>query len=420
MPLLGKFIRDWAEVHGPVDASRKFSEALQKGEISTHDVSFRELAESICGPDWALKLQGAGAQSLSAVAASVSNSGQWVPNYRAFAETGDAVDSSQFADITGQILFNEIKTRYEAAPMLSDQLVSTVPITNGNLGTQKTPWLGAIVDAPSINVQPGMPYPATGFGQQYITYPAPGKFGLICRITMEMLYSDLTQQAREAAGDVGLRTRQEKEERVLSVVLGLLNNHSWNGSTYNTYQTTTPWINVQSGQTLVDWTEIEMMEQLLKEMVDPVSGKAINVQPTALLVMPRKLYTARRVLTATEVRTGDGASTTQATYADSPLSKMYPVLDSIYAYNLLTGSAATDTEYVKHGGLTASQAKEYCFLGDFPRAFVWRQVYPLRVIPAPPNNLDDFNKDIVFQIKSSEFGVAGVRDPRYVVKLYNN
>lgn len=420
MALLGKHIREWSEAHGPVAASQNFSEALQTGKITFSDVSLRELAESLCGSNWAARLQAAGPNALSGMAACTDYDGHWVPNYRAFSEAGDAVDASMFADITGQILFNEIKARYQAANMLGDRLTSTIPVTNGNLGTQKTPWLSAIFDAPAINVQPGMPYPGTAFGQQYITYPAPGKFGLICRITMEMLYSDLTQQAREAAGDVGLRTRQEKEERILSVVLGLKNPHSWNGTTYNTYQTSTPWVNVVSSQTLVDWTELDLMYQRLVEMKDPVSNKAINVQPTGLLVMPRKKRTAMRIMTATQVRTGDGASNTQITLADSPQDIVYPVMDSIYAYNLLTGATATDTNEVAHGGLTSDQAKEYCYLGDFPRAFGWRQVYPLRVIPAPPNNMEDFNRDIVFQIKSSEYGVAVVRDPRYVVKLYNN
>jgi hypothetical protein len=412
MASLGKYIREVANQSGARQAQAYVAEALADEKITMDDFSLREMAESYLGPNWYAKLDA----YRNRMPVGMSPDGEAI-----FAESGDAVDSSSFSNITGQILFNEIKQKYNAAGFIGDQLCSLVPITNRNLSTQKTPWLSAVVDTPAL-VNQGMPYPHTEFSEQYIEYPAPVKFGRICSVTMEMIFSDLTMQARESAGTVGLRHRQHKEEMILSTVMGLINSHKWNGTTYNTYQTTTPWVNVISGSTLTDWTSLEAMEQLLAEMTDPVTGKPIEIDAQQLLVMPRKFYTARQILHATEVRKGDGASNTQATYSESPLDTMYPILMSKYAYKLLTSTAAPAgwSNHIGAGSFNATAAKEYCFLGDFQKAFVWRQAMPLEVITAPPMMPEDFHQDIVLQVKTREFGVAGVRDPRYVVKLYNN
>lgn len=408
MPNLGKTLCTWAEAHGHRQTLSMFTEALESGRISPRDISFRELAESYMGSDWQGQLR-----LLAANPSARRVHGDDV----AFAEAGDAVDSSAFSNITGQILVNEVKAQYEAADMIADQLCTTIPVTNGNLGTQKVPYLSPAVDPLTgqlRTVQQGMPYPHTEIQEQYITYPAIRKFGEICAVTMEAIYSDLTQQIRESAGSVGLRIRQEKEEVVLRTVLGIDNSFSWNGTSYNTYQASTPWINTVGSTPFLDWSSLNSAEQLLVQMTDPVTGKPIKVKPNALLVMPAKYYTFMRTMNAIEVRTGDGASNTQATYAASPLATNYPVLKSPYARQLLITSAAN-----LGAGLTATQADEYWYLGDFKRAFVWRQYLPFDTFVAPPMTPEEFHKDVILQVKAREAGVAGVRDPRFVVKMYS-
>lgn len=409
MPNLGKTLRTWAETHGQRSAIQMFSEALESRRISTTDISLRELAESYLGPDWAGQLQ-----LLN------RNPGALRPlvdGEVAFAESGDAVDSSAFPNITGQILFNEVKAQYEAGDMIGDQLTSVVPVVNGNLGTQKVPYLSPAVDPLTgqlRTVHQGEPYPHTEFQEQYITYPAIRKFGQICAVTMEAIYSDLTGQIRESAGSVGLRIRQEKEEVILRTVLGIDNSYSFNGTSYNTYQASTPWINTVGSTPFLDWSSLNSAEQLLMQMTDPVTGKPIKIQAKQLLVMPAKYYTFMRTLNAIEVRTGDGASNTQATYAASPLAMNYPLLKSQYARQLLITSAAN-----LGAGLTATQADEYWYLGDFKRAFVWRQYLPFETFVAPPLAPEEFHNDIILQVKAREAGVAGVRDPRFVVRMYS-
>jgi len=87
------------------------------------------------------------------------------------------------------------------------------------------------------------------------------------------------------------------------------------------------------------------------------------------------------------------------------LDTNYGLLTSAHARNLLVTS-----------GVAAATADKYVFLGNFKKAFVWREAKPMEVVQAPANNWAEFNQDIAVAIKASWWGSAGVTDPRYVVQ----
>ena len=377
--------------------------ALKEKKITYGQIHLRDLAESFMGK---------GHKNLEKLEGKRRN----------FLEAADAVDASSFSAITGQLLIQRVKDKWKQAELVASALTSTEDITNGNLGPQREPWLSDVAEGvfPDGKIQPGMPYPASHFAPHYIDYPAPEKRGRLCFVTMEMIFSDLTKQAYASADSVGDRIAISKEKRILAVVLGLVNNHSWNGTTYNTYQTATPWIKNVTGVKIPDGTQINTIEQLFAIMIDPVTNEVIQVNPTAILVMPPNKYNVKRALHATETRTGffatSGTDPANATViAPNPLDKEYPVVVSKHGYNLLQTAVAAGG-----GGVSATNAAEYAVLADFPKAFVYRQVYPLRVVEAPPLNPLDFLQDIAVAIKGGEYGVQAVRDPRFAALSINS
>ena len=407
MAPIGRHLKSFLEANGHgrealVKTTKHLRQSLKEGKIQYSDIHLRELAEAFVGTGHAnlSKLEG---------------------KRRPFLEAVDAVDASSFAAITGQLLVQRIKDKWVMAQMVAEQLTSFEDITNGNLGPQREPWLSDVAEQ-ADQIQQGMPYSAAHFQPEYIDYQAPAKFGRLCFVTMEMIFSDLTKQAYDSADSVSRRLAIAREKRILRVILGLVNPHSWNGTTYNTYQTSAPWINTVSGLQLRDWTNINTIEQLFAIMTDPVTNEVIEIEPTAILVMPPNKYNAKRALHATGTRTGvlpgsGDPDTGSMVYAPNPLDKQYPVVVSKHGYNLL--QQATGAPYFG-GGLTSTQAKEYVVLADFQRAFVYRQVYPLRVVEAPPQNPFDFLQDIAVAVKASEYGTAQVRDPRFAALAYNN
>lgn len=439
---LGRRIKTWMNEHGADSAIRGIEGLIAEKKLNPYQISLRDLAENIVGYDWADKMQ--------RMMGNPFTSPFMNPNlYRGVESSGDAVDASTFSAITGNLLIDRIREGYNAAGFIGDQLVETIPVTHGNLDTIKEPWLGAVGtpqglltsldDTDEDLVEPGKEYQASGFQGNYVLLDRPKKHGRMCNVTFEMIYSDRTRQAYKSAESVGLRLRRIKEYRILKVVAGITVNYkfSYNGSvehTSPTYVTTNSntnsafprWVNALNDRPLTNWTDINAVEQLFNQMRDPNTGEPIEVEADTILVMPSNVHNARHILFATGIRFGPGGSTSTApaggtvTYANQDL-KSYNILTSKYLYKLLTtpGLVLPSQDFVDDGTtltISESQANLLWWVGNFKKAFYYREVYPLRIVQAPPMNPLEFERDIVLSVKAQEFGVAGVQDPRYVVR----
>lgn len=334
-------LREAARTHGPENIGEFVRESVAGGHFRPQDVSFRGLAETLMGDGWYTTLK---------------------PGMSRLRESEAAVNSSSFSAITGQLLIDRVQERYRYATAIGDQMFDRQQITNQNLGPQRVPWLTDVTDDGKL-INQGEVYPRTTFGGHYTDFPAPQKFGRICSVTMESIYSDLTGQIMDAAGSVGTRVGLQEEEMKLSVMLGLANPYNWNGTTYNTYLTSgANWINALEDFSLVDWTSVNRLEQLASQTLDPVTGKNIEIELKQMFVVPALKYTAKRVLNATEIRGGNiatGAGT--QTISGNPLDTGYDVMTSPHARRLL-----------RESGITAAVADTYTVLGDFKRALAWR------------------------------------------------
>jgi hypothetical protein len=402
MKNLGKKLKAFGKQNGVLKTKTYLAESIAKGDISLRNVSLRGLAEGIIGDDWAEKMQ------------------RFNGPDRVFMEASEAVDASNFAAITGQILITTVQEKYKLANMIGDELVQTIP-AGQNLSSELIPWLSDISPSPDV-VQPGMPYSQTQFSGNYVRIPAIEKVGRICAITAEMIYSDKTSQALSSAESVGTYCGLVREERILNTVLGLTGSYVYGTavgaeSTLNTYSTTAQagmtfgFVNKVASYALSNWSSINTLEQLFYNMKDPNTGKPIQVfEPGAMsiLVMPFQKYTASRILNPqTVTKNGPFATSGDVEQLESPnpLDTNYKILTSANARNLLVTS-----------GVSAGTADKYVFLGNFKKAFVWREAKPLEVVQAPANNWAEFNQDITVAIKASWWGSCGVMDPRYVVQ----
>jgi hypothetical protein len=249
----------------------------------------------------------------------------------------------------------------------------------------------------------GMPYPSVGFGDDYIETPVTAKRGFIVPVTREAIFFDRTHLVLSRAAEVGEILGLNKEKRILDVIVGATNNYKWKGTPYNTYQVSTPWTNVKTGNELIDWTDVDGAEQLFAEMLDPNTGEPVLVKANTVLVMPAYRHAAHRVFNSPEI-TYTGTSANTATTAANPLGN-YRVFESRLAYRRIVAS-----------GTAAADAKKWWFIGDFSKAFAYMENWPITVTQSPMGSEADFNNDIVVRFKASERGAAAVINPRYVVK----
>lgn len=428
---LGKAIRRSIIDHGVEATNESLTEAFANGSLNQGELSLRGLAQDTLGDNWAIQLE-----------AYAKN--PYVPVTRGREAAADAVDPSAFASIVGNQLINTVKEKYKSPEFIGDSICKTIPVTNGNLDTEKVPWLSDTLtasdlldetDADEDIVEAGMPYNRTGFKPNYWVLQRPRKRGKICDVTFEMIYSDRTRQAIDSAGSVGRRLGRSKEYRILKAFLGITNTYTYsfggaaelNTQTFMKDASSAPWINHVGSTALTDWTTFNTAEQLFNQMRDPVTGEPIDIQANSVFVMPARYHKLLHILNSTGTREGASQTSDPLTYAPNTL-KAYTPFTSKYAYKLASVGTSLLWASVDYANapstlastgvtLTASQANDITLIGNFKEGLYYREVYPLRVMQAPPMNPDEFNRDVVLSVKAQEYGVAGISDPRQMVRL---
>lgn len=367
-------------------------EALETKKIFPSDFSIQELAESLvvdhdgkpAGMEWVRMLgpQKSGGFSVQ--------------------EATNAVDITAFSNITGQLAYSAIMEGYENPEFVASKLLSTRPT---KLSGEKIPGITNITEAVE-EVKPGMPYPQLGFGEDYRQTPATTKKGFIVAIEKETIFFDRTNLVLEKANSVGEIMGLNKEKEAWDLILGFVNNYNWKGTAYNTYQTAAPWINKISANPITDWTSIDAIEQLFANMLDPNTGEPINISASQLIYMPARRHLIRQITRAQQVETLTNTAATR-TFSANTLDP-YELIESKHAYRRLIAN-----------GISATNAKDYWLIGNFPKAFEWQENWPITVVQAPPNSEAEFRQDIVAQFKASQRGSAAVRDPRLSVLSIN-
>jgi hypothetical protein len=388
---LGTHLRDFSRQHGVQRTCEFFSQARKEKKIAADQIHLRDLAEAFGGPQWHVTLR---------PGARVRESG---------GAHASAIDPSAFASIGGQLLIDEVGEGYESADRTLGQLIDERPITNGNLGDQIIHRFAGVEDTPD-EIQPGMPYPHTRPGLITYTVRGPKKYGLKSLVTMEAIFANQTLDIMEGMRDVGEAVQVWEEQAKADVVAGVVNPYVRNGTAYNTYLTTGAWINKKSGVTVSDWNQLNELEQLFGEMRDPTTGRSVKIRATAIIAMPYRVRNVQRAISATTIYTGNYPETGVGTTAisDNPMKNAWPVYESRYIYDALIAS-----------GVSAANAREYVYAGDWKKAFVWRYARKFWTEELPPDSLLSWNQDIVFGVKAGTWGSANVKDPLQAALLIN-
>ncbi|MGC4005052.1 MAG: hypothetical protein QM811_18840 [Pirellulales bacterium] len=370
------------------DGARKtvthLSEALTAGHLTPRDFSLRDLAEALI-PDGGAWVRGLDPREHGATA---------------LLEAGTGVDASAFLNVTGQLISHEILRAYRHESFVFSKLVRTIPT---RLDGERIPGVEGLADS-AREIGPGMPYPNAGFGEDYVDTPPTKKHGLIVPVTREAIFFDRTHLVLSRAAEVGELLGVNKEKRIADVVLGIVNPYKRLGASSNTYLDAGAWINAIAENPLEDWTNVDVVEQMFADMLDPSTGEPIVQRATTVLVMPARRHAAHRVFNASTIDYTNGDATTTAA---NPLGN-YRVLESRLAYRRLLAA-----------GVSAGDAQDYWYVGEFDRAFAYMENWPVTVTQSGPQSEADFNQDLVVRFKASERGAPAVLNPRYVVQSKN-
>lgn len=381
----GVSFRRLYESHGPVEVCRVVGQALLEGKLKSEDFSLRELAITFCGEQWYESLR-------------PRNDGGFRPVQLL---ENDAVDTTAFQNILGQVIFNRILESYNEAGSAIDPLIR---VENTGFASEKiygmTPILG---DFGEHVVHEGEPYPEFGFGEDWIQTPETEKRGGIVSITRELIFFDRTGQALRRARTVGTELGYNRRLRWIDVLIGYINNYNRQGTTYNTYQTTGDWVNKLTGVELLDWSDIDEMLALFGDMTEPYNDRPVlTATPSTVIVMPPKEGTARRLLAPGSITTITNAGTTEQTQANAYAGR----------FNLISDYLIYQREKLRN----ATGAGTRWYVGDPREAFAYYQNWAIGVRVQGSDSNASFERDIEIRYRADERGVAGVENPRAIAQ----
>lgn len=376
--------------HGPAIVAAELTEALtldregQTGGLKPTDFSLYQLAEAMLGREWVRNLD--------------------PRNHSTVLESGAGVDTSSFSNVTGQLMISQVSAGYKNENYIFSQLFDTIQT---QFSGEKIVGVAGIGDKAKAILE-GQPYPHAGFGEDYVETPATVKDGVIIPVTREAIFFDRTGMVLKNAASVGEALGLKKEKDCIQVFTGAVNSYKWRGTTYDTYQTSTPWVNKLAGATayaMADWTTVEKAEMLFNDMLDPNTGEPVLISAMQLIGTPALKHTFAHMLTSTESRRTAGSV---VTIGGNPLAGSgYSAATSRLLYRAILAEASG----------SAAKANATWFLGDVSKAFAYMENWPITVVPAPQNSEAEFTHDIQFRYKASERGTPAVLDPRYIVRV---
>ena len=378
-----KDLRDLNEKLGPQKACRHLKEALVNGDLKPSDFSIRELFETQVEDGREL----------------VESFNPGKPGQDVLLEAGGAVNTAHFSNIYKQIAYSSVLEAFQDEEYVFSKLIPTQPT---QFDGERIPGMSKIGDEAEI-VEEGQPYPIAGVSEDYIDTPTPVKRGLEVDVTKEAIFFDRTGLLLTRCKDVGLWLGLNKEKRAIDCLIDentTAHRYKWRGTTYASYQTTTPWDNVTATATLVDWTDLDEAEQTLAAILDPFTGEPIVSTPTDLVVTRQNLWTAQRIVNATEITVVTAGYATSGnpteTRAANPVRRV-----NIHSSQQLAARMATDTTW--YYGAIAKYAK-------------YMENWGLQVLQSDANSEVGFTRDIVARYRADERGAYVVVQPRVMNK----
>lgn len=392
-------------------AARGLSEAFKAREFRPRDFDLGRLFEA-CFGFGEFRACREGKQTPAAVYARNKNldfernsDGLMLLSESVLKEAAGAVSTASFQNISGQIVYTSILEPYDDEEFVFSKLIPEEQITNGTLDGEKIAGINPIGDEVMIRAE-GDPYALAGVSEDWIFAPAVIDRGLIVPVTWEAVFADRTGKLLEFCGAVGTEMARNKEKRAVDCVIDentTAHRYNWRGTVIATYGDNSgshSWDNLAASNALVDWTDLDNAEQVFNGIAHPYTGEPVMVEPKHLIVTKQLEQTARRILSASEIRVATpGYATTGAptqTNMANPYANKYQLLTS----RLLAARLATDTSW---------------FIGDVSKAFRYRVAEKMNVQTAPSGNEADFNRRIVQQYRVNEIGAYYTRNPRHMV-----
>lgn len=372
----------------PNKAVSQICEGILSGELSRRDLSIRGVFEAVVPDGREIVMSWRGTQP-----------GR--PQGVRMSQIKESVSTSNFANINQAFFTRNLLETFQSPELIASQLVDVIQ-TNEKF--ERITGIGELGDT-ARPVREGDNYPYASLTEDWIETQMTEKRGVIVPVTKEAIFFDKTGLVMTRVNQVNKWLAVNYEKRILDTVLGVVDRYNRKSrgivATYGDNAGNHDWKNLQTNA-LVDYESIETADLLFEDVTDPNTGEPVLVGGRQLVV-PGALYqTALSILNATEIVRGtqDVADVGFGlqTKGPNPYRSQLP--------------QPLTSPYVK----ARTSATDSWWYGDFKQAFHYYENWAPEAVTAPPNDQDEFERDIAVKVKISEMGVPAVYQPRAVQK----
>jgi len=393
----GSSLKSLVESLGAEGFYHKLCTLLNEQQLSVDDFSYHELAEA-CG-----------------VLPQLRRLREWssngVPVTALLRESNPGVNTSLFQVVTGELIGRKVIEGYEdKSGFIGDKLVTVMP---SRVRNTKIAGFRAL-SGPS-DIAEGHPYEESTFEEKYVA-TSETKQGRVLSINEELIAFDQTGEINRRARALGFYLRQERERTIVRAVTDadagagkyVYRPNGQGAALYAADGSHRNWIGVgnttsadfDAAVPLVDWTDIDTALNYRATEVkdDRIDGTARPIMaPVKQILVPERLRgTARSIIHSTEITVTDGD---QETRFANPVQGLVEVLSSPFVD--------------EQGG----QAVNDWYIGDFPRQFVWTEIWPVQTFLQRADSDAAFDRDVVLRVKVRYFGGVSAVDTAFVTKV---
>jgi hypothetical protein len=387
-------------------------EYRDRPKINPTDYSFTDLCEAFCGRRYLQTLKQAPYGLRGGRAVTNPTAEQARENIG-----GGSLGPSQFMNINafsgtvGGLLGASYMDGYNSANFIGDRITSLKTNIRGQ--NQKRVRYSPATNKPTV-LKPGQEIPRSNIEEDWIRDTAMVRRGESVALTREAVHFDWTDGLVESAKDNGYQFREDREERQLKAVFGVVNFHERKGVASNTYLAAADagaFVN-KITNALVDEISLDNAFQTLANMTDPITGKKIDVTGDQLFLISTayKRGTASRLARSTQHRFGDGAAATDAVYVPKD-----PILE--FTHEWTTRAVDLMTPAAPGGlGLTQAQAQERWVYGNTRKAFQTIEAWPfITQTFTIGEDASLMRYGIFVEVIGEEYSEVTVIEPRYAL-----
>lgn len=388
-------LRKQVQSEGAYKTAEKLTEAIGKGDLTYRDFSIRALWDNF----------------VTNKSDDKDVAGSKLIEEKLSEDSASQTDAGAFALITSQIFFNALTTKYRSADFTISNKFKVIPST-----LPRGEKFGGISNVATLlePVNYGRDLPHLEPTEDFSESPPMQRKGAIVDLTIDMVRADRTGEVTNIFENLGVCAGVNEELEAVQTLADLAlttganysrTHYKWKNVLYNTYQTSTPWVNVVTSNGLVDHNNVNNAYVQLSTILDPYTGfpTVLGPGPISLVVTPQLLYTAKRIARSTQFRTGTSSSSNDILITDGFPPVEFDVVESKYLKYLNDNSNST--------GLNTTW-----FFGQLSEAFSWQRMMDITMSEALPGSYSMWSRGLTASYKFELIQTSYAFNPRYVIK----